>query len=118
MVDLHIWCNTQHANLPMTMAERFAELLIVNNGTTDITTVGKIKKATNKYGRVGLTVPEAFELANMTGQLAILYAIYPQQKPYFNQVVKNAIQDGTVELADASFLQGLGKPRIKKVIPG
>ena len=49
--------------------ERLAELIAVNGGKTKVDRVGTIVKG-GIYGRVGLTLEEAFDLINLHGVLA------------------------------------------------
>src|SRR5690348_3697008 len=99
MPSLILWCETKRKLDGKTMVERFAELLVVNGNTTDIRTIDNIQKSTNKYGRIGLNIHEALELANMTGQLAMLHANYPNEIAHFNSMVKECIESTGIQIA-------------------
>jgi hypothetical protein len=105
-LNLMIWAATRRRD-GKTMGERFAELVAVNGGTTAIHEFGKSTQSNaNRWGRVGLTTPEGLELANMTGQVSLLQAIFPHQSVEFSNLVKRIVGGSMIEIAtDLSVLR-------------
>lgn len=106
-MNLMMWAKTRRRDQKL-MGERFAELLTVNGGTSAIKDFGKsVMLDKNRWGRSGLTTPEALELANMTGQVSLLQAMFPQQSVEFSNFVKQFASGSGIEIASASFLRGI-----------
>lgn len=67
----------------ITIAERLAELIVVNGGTPKISQLGNVKTDNNHpYGRIGLTVAEGLDLATMHGQFLGLFVAANQDQSY------------------------------------
>jgi hypothetical protein len=89
----------------ITIGDRYAELLTVNGGTSEIKQVGSTVATTeNRYGRKGLQLNEALELASMTGSLVIFMKLQPKLLPEFVELIKMKSQGRQVMLYTADQL--------------
>lgn len=62
----------------MTIKERFAELAVVNQGSTNVKQFGTVIPA-GPYGRTGLTVEEAFEFTHIVGMFSGIVEVYGEE---------------------------------------
>lgn len=100
-----MWANSPARNGQI--ADRVAELMTINGGNMEVTSVGKIVKADNRYGRLGLMPQEAMELAYLTGSIAVLVKMFPHEVPAFNSLVQQRAKGQLIEIATPEQVKAL-----------
>lgn len=77
--------------------EYLAELIVLNNGNTEVTEFGKITEADNKLGRVGLMVEEAFHLNQLINFMkGILWTLgQPELEEAVTRYIKREVDKTT-----------------------
>lgn len=92
-----------------------AELLILNRGREEVTSVNEFEKADNKWGRLGLTPDEAFHLTQMASFLkGILFCLGDPELQhdvlqYIGREVEHQRSGSTLYLPTGSEIQAFGR---------
>ncbi len=94
------------------MLARVSELVCVNGGTFNITSFGSVSSTdTNRYGRTGLAIEEAFELMYYKGAYDVLMA--STDGPERNAVASlirneiNGVKAGLIQICTEAELKDL-----------
>jgi len=106
-MDLESWA-LGPANQEQTCGERLAELITINRGEVTVTQVGVIVKTDkNRYGRLGLQVGEALELAHLSGCVLMLSQLFPNQVDDFRELIRRKSAGRNVEIATPETVRRL-----------